>query len=150
MKLNFIADPNSINYIDCWAEISKVNRRFMRQGYNLAIANVKVVQLPATVVATGSSGYVNSLCHNWPTANAWVKAYHAWKNQQDAAIDEMGAQSAVARFRDFKVSMEEHAGGAVQLSPISIGPGRLAGPYSTGIIYGTQVAAAEEGIIRKL
>ncbi len=49
---------------------------------------------------------INCLQKTWTTGCAWEKAYHKWKEQQDDAIAAMGAQSAVARFRDFKVHMD--------------------------------------------
>lgn len=39
----------------------------------------------------------------WTAANGWMKAMSAWNKQQMDAIEEAGAESAVARFRDFKV-----------------------------------------------
>jgi hypothetical protein len=43
------------------------------------------------------------LPNTWVTANAWVKAFHVWKDQQDEALDAAGAQSSAARYRDFKL-----------------------------------------------
>ncbi|AXH73854.1 MAG: putative capsid protein [Circoviridae sp.] len=144
MKLHFAADVNTSNFISISNAVSRLNRRFYRQGLNWAVANVRVTVQPAASTAIGSSCYINSIPHTWTVANAWVKAFHAWKNQQDQAIEAMGAESAVARYRDFKVSADiDHTVGT-NLSPVSMGPGTTAGPYPPGLITGQQIDAPEE------
>lgn len=76
---------------------SLVNRRFYRQGLNWAVAGIKVYTL--------DQGFLTcqKLPNTWVTSNAWEKAFRAWNKQQMDAIEEAGAESAVARFRDFKI-----------------------------------------------
>lgn len=76
---------------------SLVNRRFYRQGLNWAVAGIKVYTL--------DQGFLTcqKLPNTWVTSNAWEKAFRAWNKQQMDAIDEAGAESAVAKFRDFKI-----------------------------------------------
>nr|AGA18462.1 hypothetical protein [uncultured marine virus] len=78
---------------------SLLNRRFYRQGLNWAVAGFKII------TQSGVSGNVSvsKLPNTWVTSNAWEKAFRAWNKQQMEAIDDAGAESAVARFRDFKV-----------------------------------------------
>jgi len=78
---------------------SLMNRRFYRQGLNWAVAGFKIL------TQSGVSGNVSvlKLPNTWVTSNAWEKAFRAWNKQQMDAIEEAGAESAVARFRDFKV-----------------------------------------------
>jgi len=145
MKLNFsVPQGTQTSYVSISHAVSRLNRRFYRQGLNWAVANVKVTQLPAAAVGSGSTCYVNSLPHTWTTANAWVKAYHSWKNQQDEAVDSANAESVVARYRDFKVSMESGHTVGLDLSPVSVGPGRTVGPFQTGLLTGQQIMPAEE------
>jgi len=137
---------SSTSYISISHALSRLNRRFYRQGYNYAVANVKITQYPSKPAASGSTCYVNTIPHTWPSANGWLKAYHAWKDQQDSALEEAGAESVVARFRDFKVSMESgHVVGA-DLTPGTMGPGRTVGPFLPGPLSGGAVAASEEWI----
>jgi len=76
---------------------SLVNRRFYRQGINWAVAGFKCI-------GSADGGIsVTKLPNTWVTSNAWEKAFRAWNKQQMDAIEEAGAESAVARFRDFKV-----------------------------------------------
>jgi len=78
---------------------SLLNRRFYRQGLNWAVAGFKII------TQSGVSGNVSvsKLPNTWVTSNAWEKAFRAWNKQQMDAIEEAGAESAVSRFRDFKV-----------------------------------------------
>jgi hypothetical protein len=146
MKLNFVLPLNASNYVVDLSEcVSRLNRRFMRQGLNWAVGNVKLTTLPASVEATGATSYVNTIPHTWSVANAWMKAFSAWKLQQDQAIAASGSESSVARFRDFKISLEDNiADAGHKMSPVSIGPGRLIGPFMTGLVSGSAVAPAED------
>lgn len=80
---------------------SLINRRFYRQGLNWAVAGIKILTTNAGTVS------VSKLPNTWVTSNAWEKAFRAWNKQQMDAIEDAGAQSAVARFRDFKVYADE-------------------------------------------
>ena len=88
------------SYIDLSQVASIVNRRFYRQGINWAVAGFKV--------SAGSAGVVNvvKLPNNWVTSNAWEKSFRMWDKQQKDDLEEAGGQSAMARFRDFKIFME--------------------------------------------
>jgi len=86
--------------IDLSQVASLVNRRFYRQGINWAVAGIKIL--------TQTNGFVSvtKLPNTWITSNAWEKAFRMWNKQQMEAVDDAGAQSAVAKFRDFKVFMD--------------------------------------------
>ena len=113
--------------IDISQVASLMNRRFYRQGYNWAVAGFKVISAP------GSTGALSlaKLPNTWVTSNAWEKAFRAWNTQQMDAIDEAGAESAVARFRDFKVHADDvhvTAGFSSNLLPVDF----AGGTYATG------------------
>ena len=113
------------SYIDLSQIASLVNRRFYRQGINWAVAGFKV--------GAGGAGTVqiSKLPNSWVCSNAWEKAFRAWNRQQKEALDDAGGQSAMAKFRDFKVFMDtEHVDrfisngsdlNATNLMPISFG-----------------------------
>lgn len=113
--------------IDLSQVASLMNRRFYRQGINWAVAGFKVISAP------GSTGglTISQLPNTWVTSNAWEKAFRAWNKQQMDTVDESGANSAVARFRDFKIHADTShvtTGFAGNLLPID-----LAGAvYATG------------------
>lgn len=156
MKLHYAletpegANSSSTHYLSITRDISRLNRRFYRQGLNVAIANVRVTTLPAAAGVQGSQCYVNSIPHTWPVANGWVKAFHAWKNQQDDAIDEMGGESGVARFRDFKIAMEDGMTVGNTASPVNLGPGRVIGAFPPGLKFSNDLAASEEWLASQI
>jgi hypothetical protein len=90
-------------YIDLSQCASLVNRRFYRQGLNWAVAGFT---LHATSGTTGEV-QIMKVPTTWVAGNAWEKAMRAWLKQQNDAIEEAGAESAVARFRDFKIHADE-------------------------------------------
>jgi len=92
---------NQTNFIDISQCASILNRRFYRQGLEWAVAGFTFVSTPGVV----GSMSISKLPDTWMSDNGYTKAYHAWKRQQDDAIEEAGAESAVAKFRDFKISM---------------------------------------------
>jgi len=79
-----------------------VNRRFYRQGINVAVADFKLI---STSAVTGAMT-ISRAPHTWVAANAWKKAFNAWNKQQKEALAESGAESAAAKFRDFKVYLD--------------------------------------------
>ena len=120
------------SYVDLSQIASLVNRRFYRQGLNWAVAGFKVSSLQPGSVSMAK------LPNTWVTSNAWEKAFRAWNKQQMDAIEEAGAESAVARFRDFKVHADvTHvtAGYAANLLPVDYsGNSYAAGEWQDSII----------------
>lgn len=104
---------------------SLVNRRFYRQGLNWAVAGIKVLTTDFGNVQ------VQKLPNTWTTSGAWEKTMRTWLRQQNEAVDEAGLQSAVAKFRDFKIHMDAthvNAGFATNLLPID----GANNPYAVG------------------
>ena len=102
-------------FVDLSQIASLVNRRFYRQGINWAVGSMKFLS------TRGGQANVYKLQNTWVTSNAWEKAFRMWNKQQMDAVEDGGAESAVARFRDFKVFMNpDHvaAGIAANLLPL--------------------------------
>ncbi len=100
-----VAEATLSRYIDLSQVCSKVSRRFYRQGKVWVVAGFKFVS------ASGWYGEFNvqRLPDSWPVSNSWHKVYATWKKQQDEAIADSSSQSAVAKYRDFKIHMDaEH------------------------------------------
>jgi len=120
------------SYIDLSQVASLVNRRFYRQGINWAVAGFKVTSLQPGTVS------VSKLQNTWVTSNAWEKAFRMWNKQQMEAVEDGGAESAVAKFRDFKVHMDTaHVanGFANNLLPVTIdGATILPGEWDPSLI----------------
>lgn len=94
---------SNVQYIDISQAASLVNRRFYRQGLNWAVAgfSLHTSNVDASV-GTGSIS-IAKIPSTWIASNSWEKAFRAWNKQQMDSITESGAQSAVAKFRDFKI-----------------------------------------------
>ncbi|AXH73702.1 MAG: hypothetical protein [Cressdnaviricota sp.] len=147
MKLHFRLDANAEKkYIDLSECTSRLNRRFMRQGLNWAVANVKITMLPTAPGTVPAQAYVNTIPHTWLTANSWVKCFHAWKDQQDEALADFDGADTASRFRDFKIFADtDHVTSTFlnNLTPYTLGPGTTAGPYLPGLITGAAVLPSE-------
>jgi hypothetical protein len=126
MAFEIPSGPQALT-IDLSQVASLMNRRFYRQGINWAVAGFKVISGPGS---TGGMS-ISQLPNTWITSNAWEKAFRAWNKQQMETVEDSGAQSAVARFRDFKIhadTLQVDAGFGANLLPID-----LAGTtYATG------------------
>jgi len=90
---------------------SAVNRRFYRQGLNWAVAGFSVL--------TKSTGQITiqKLPDTWSMTNAWQKGMSHWLRQQNEAVEEGGSESAVARFRDFKILADSIQSGNATRDP---------------------------------
>lgn len=100
--LSFSMVNNGRNYIDLSRAASAVNRRFYRQGLNWSVSHITF-----TLVGAGTGSVtVSKVPNTWMAAGGWRKAFEHWNRQQMEAMEEAGAESAIARFRDFKVFLD--------------------------------------------
>ncbi len=113
-----LTGTSQYGYIDLAESLSIANRRFYRQGMQYTVAGFSLYN------GSSLSGRVliEKVPTTWPSSNSWHKAYAAWKRQQDEAIADSGSESAVAKFRDFKVyadvqHMTDHVGAISNLLP---------------------------------
>ncbi len=130
-------------YIDLMKDASRLARKFMRQGKLVAIGNVRVTMPSASTPTAGNSVYVSTMQNNWCTSNAWHKAFAMWQKQTKAAIADSGSESAVARFRDFKVYMDANHHVVGNLEPVNLGPFDQVGPFPTAIVTAPSPKAGE-------
>lgn len=87
--------------LDLMKDACLYNRRFYRQGYYVGVSEF-VFSSDAASNGTGNLT-IEKIPQTWVAFAAWVKAMNAWLTQQNEAIADSGSESAVARFRDFKV-----------------------------------------------
>jgi len=149
LKLNYMMLPGTkTGYIDLFKDASRLARKFLRQGQIAAIGNVRITMPPAST-SVGSAVYVNAMQNTWMTSNAWEKAFRMWQKQTREAIEDSGSQSAVARFRDFKVFLDQGHFAAETaptpdnyiLEPVNLG--NFAGPYATPVATSPVVLPGE-------
>lgn len=91
-------------YVDLSQCASIINRRFYRQGLQWIVSGFSVLQ--NAPIADTARFTIEGLPLTWVQSNSWHKAYAMWKKQQDDVIDEVGGESAIAKFRDFKIFMD--------------------------------------------
>lgn len=92
-----------VQYVDLSQAASLVNRRFYRQGLNWAVSGFTLHTSNVDAAIGTGSVTVAKIPNTWVSSNAWEKAFRAWNKQQMETVDQSGAESAVARFRDFKI-----------------------------------------------
>ena len=129
--------------IDLSQVCSLLNRRFYRQGLNWAVAGFKIFTSPGIQ----GSVTIKQLPNTWVTSNAWEKGMRTWLRQQDEAIEDAGLESAVARFRDFKIHMDKtHVDDtfAANLLPLD-GQLPAAQPYAVGEWNNSLVVVPNDG-----
>lgn len=85
-------------YIDIARALSAVNRRFYRQGYQYAVADIQFLSAKTGTIQ------LNRLPMTWTVSNSWMKVMANWDRQQKEALDSAGAQSTSAKYRDFKIA----------------------------------------------
>jgi len=120
------------DYVDLSQCASIVNRRFYRQGLNWIVAGFTV-----TAAAVGFVT-IAKLPNTWCVSNAWHKSYAAWRKQQNEAIADAGAQSAVAKYRDFKIFMSPaHVARGITNNAIPVDMANA--PYLEGEWESTQI-----------
>lgn len=92
----------SIAYIDTAHALSVTNRRFYRQGMNIAVGNMKLMSLDTEAQSIG----VQTIQDSWVASNAWVKSFKTWqKMQYEFGLDE--SPSVKPKYNDFKIFMDE-------------------------------------------
>ncbi len=87
--------------VDLMKDACLYNRRFYRQGNYVAVQDITL----SSTAASNGTGFltIEKIPQTWVAFAAWKKAMLTWLEQQDEAIDDSGSESAVARFRDFKI-----------------------------------------------
>ncbi len=105
MTLTFLPGTKTASYYDLSFAASIANRRFLRQGLNWAVAGMTVQARTGNATLSGGIR-TEILPQTWPCSNAWHKGFAMWKKQQDDDAEEAGAESRIAKFRDFKIFMD--------------------------------------------
>lgn len=137
-----ISDAAGERYIDLGQSMSMVNRKLYRQQGLWEVLGVQLFADAKVIGKSNRSGIpytvsISGAPRTWVTRNSLVKAFHAWKDQQDKAIDAAGSADIRPRWQDFKVYLNENhralvAAGTLNETPIS---GHMFGgddPYQLG------------------
>lgn len=120
---------------------SIVNRRFYRQGLNWMVAGFTLTTSQAITGALAIEKPQNT----WITGGAWEKTMRAWLKQQNDALDEAGAESTVAKFRDFKVYLDSNHQDGTSPNMIPVGDSTTSNKYLTGEWFYSSVVVPNDG-----
>lgn len=106
--------PNTTNYVDTAAILSRINQRLYRQGRGYHISSAEL----------GGSGTgqrlatIGTLPHNWFVANAHKTAMQSW---MESTKEERAAGVKAGRWNDFKVYYDQaHATGTSITAPFGL------------------------------
>jgi len=144
LKLNYVMSAEQgTGYIDLMRDVSRLARKFFRQGHLVAIANVRVTMPAASTASAGNSVYVSTIQNTWITSNAWEKGFRAWHKQQRLALEDGGSESIKARFNDFKIYLDRTHRQVGNLEPVNMGPFDALGPFPTAVVTSPPPLAGE-------
>ncbi|AXH77236.1 MAG: hypothetical protein [Cressdnaviricota sp.] len=144
LKLNYVMSAEQgTGYIDLARDVSRLARKFIRQGHLFAIGNIRVTMPAASTPTAGNAVYVSAAQNTWVVSNAWEKSFRHWQRQQNEALEDGGSQSAKARFNDFKVYLDKNHQQTGNLDPVNMGPFDVVGPFPTAVVTSIPPLAGE-------
>lgn len=87
-------------YIDLNQALSQVHRKFFKQGFNVAIKNLRIVITSNEIddMTNRIDFSVKTLAQNWTTMNAIRKGFEEWKDQRAEVLKETGMKGRYAQF----------------------------------------------------
>ena len=103
-------------YIDLMQVHALCNRFSTRQGMEVGIESIEVG-------CQGGGAFdftIQTLPTTWPLISGWEKTMRHWLKQQNEALEEAGAESMEAKYRDFKIFFDaahQSAGVSANLIP---------------------------------
>lgn len=93
-------------YVDLARDLSKVNRRLMRQGYQYAVGGMTIIS--DSIDPSGSVAIdfqVKTAGNTWVTQNAWTKGYSLWREMNKEVLEDN--PSVQGKWADYKVYLTE-------------------------------------------
>ncbi len=98
-------------YVDLARDLSKVNRRLMRQGYQYAVGGMTIISDALAPDGTVSIDFqVKTAGNTWVTQNAWKKGYSLWREMNKEVLDDN--PSVQGKWADYKVYLTEQMAAA--------------------------------------
>lgn len=100
LKMSFIL-KGGLSTIDISMAASQIARRFYRQGYNWAVADLELFLYPGQAPSADGLITVQKIQDTWVTSNAWHKGFANWRRMQKEFSDEI--PSIEPKYNDFKI-----------------------------------------------
>ncbi len=95
-------------YIDIASDLSRLNRKLFRQGYQYAVAGVTITD--DIGVTSALDVQIRTAGNTWVTQNAWTKGYALWNEMQQEVLEDN--PSVAGKWHDFKVFLTENQASA--------------------------------------
>jgi hypothetical protein len=125
----FYEMPTSVagvsRFIDLSSDLSRLNRKLMRQGYQYAVAGVTVTDDVGVVSALDVS--ISTAGNTWITQNAWTKGRALWDEMNQEVLDDN--PSVQVKWADYKVSLTENMAAANTIAALNGAAGAFPGGY---------------------
>ena len=112
-------------FIDMAADLSRLNRKLMRQGYQYVVAGVTVTDDVDVTSALDVS--ISTAGNTWVTQNAWTKGFALWTQMNQEVLEDN--PSVQGKWADYKVSLTENMASANTISALDGAAGALPGGY---------------------
>lgn len=100
-------------YVDIASDLSRLNRKLFRQGYQYAVAGVTVtddVEVPAPGASHALELTVSTGGNSWIIQNAWTKGYSLWNEMNKEVLEDN--PSVQGKWADYKVRLTENQASA--------------------------------------
>ena len=104
------------NYIDSFRDLSRVNRKLIRQGHTILVDSIEFAYTASSTAVGVVKVSASTAGNTWAVHNAWVKGCALWDEMQDLVLDDN--PSVKGKWRDFKVQLEKSMGSGNTLNPI--------------------------------
>lgn len=112
-------------FIDIASDLSRLNRKLYRQGYQYVVAGVTVTDDVGITSALDVS--ISTAGNTWVTQNAWTKGHALWTEMNREVLDDN--PSVQGKWADYKVSLTENMAFANTISALNGAAGALASGY---------------------
>lgn len=90
-------------YVDLAHDLSLVNRKLFRQGYQYAVAGITVTD--AVGITNAVEFTANTAGNSWITQNAWTKGHSFWNEMNKEVLEDN--PSVQGKWADYKVFLNE-------------------------------------------
>jgi hypothetical protein len=91
-------------FLDIAADLSRLNRKLFRQGYQYVIAGVTVTDDVGVTSSLDVS--ISTAGNTWVTQNAWTKGHALWNQMNREVLDDN--PSIQGKWADYKISLTEN------------------------------------------
>ena len=112
-------------FIDLSADLSRLNRKLMRQGMQYVVAGVTVTDDVNVTSALDVS--ISTAGNTWVTQNAWTKGRALWDEMNQEVLDDN--PSVQGKWADYKVGLTENMASANTISALDGSASALPGGY---------------------